>query len=82
MGKSAPKPLQTVHHELSVSSAFFSPNGDRLLTTSMDNTVKVCHTRMHANRQSIVEYSLQFYTFQSRDCLDTLGVSAGVERSP
>ncbi|GAB2232644.1 hypothetical protein Droror1_Dr00011686 [Drosera rotundifolia] len=34
-----PKPLTTVHHKQSVQSAYFSPSGTCLATTSLDNNV-------------------------------------------
>eukprot|EP01134_Creolimax_fragrantissima_P005707 CFRG5707T1 len=39
--KGQSKPVHTQTNRLSVSSAYFSPNGDRVITTNMDDTIRL-----------------------------------------
>ncbi|KAG2174606.1 hypothetical protein INT44_006870 [Umbelopsis vinacea] len=42
--KKAPEPIKQFEHGFSVSSCYWSPNGDKLLTTSYDNRLRVFST--------------------------------------
>jgi WD repeat-containing protein 76 len=42
--KKAPEPIKQFEHGFSVSACYWSPNGDKLLTTSYDNRLRVIST--------------------------------------
>eukprot|EP00948_MAST-09A_sp_MAST-9A-sp1_P002210 g2210.t1 len=59
--KSAPRPVVALPHALSVSSAFFSPDGSQLLTTCMDDTLNIYNTKRIASEDAkpILKQSLK-----------------------
>ncbi|XP_068648816.1 uncharacterized protein [Aristolochia californica] len=57
MKKSAPKSVSTVTHKKAVHSAYFSPTGSYLATTSMDNTIGLVSGVDFADTSMISHYN-------------------------
>lgn len=52
-----PKPLKTIEHERSVQSAYFSPTGKCLATTSMDNKVGLISGTNYKDTSMVFHYN-------------------------